>query len=102
MAWIRVSITVPKVGSTPAQRAAARNLASNIIAALPGCLASHFSAVNDPGAPPAKWQTFGVSTTVWDTQAHAQAAHAALVASHGDPIFKAAIQRTRSLPPFQA
>ena len=103
MVWIRMSVTVPKASSTPAERQAAHDLANGILAAQPAgaLLGSQFFTVADTSGTN-QWQTFGVSVTIWDTQQHSQQAHQDLVASHNDPVFTTAIAHSRTMPPFKA
>ena len=101
MVWVRTAVLIPKSTSTPAQRAAAFALAGSALAGLPGLLHTQLDRVADT-AVPARWQTFGIFTTIWDTQAHANNAHTALLTTRTNPIFKAAIRRVRTVPPFQA
>ena len=100
MVWIRISITMPKATATPAQRLAAHALADSIIAAQPaGALVdSRFFPIADPAG---RWQTFGVSVTVWSTQAAAAKAHADLNKSHGKKVFTDAIEHVRTIPIHQ-
>jgi len=101
MVWVRTAVLVPKTGSTQAQRQAAYQVAQNALANLPGRLHTQLDRVAD-SAVPARWQTLGIFTTIWDTQAHASAGHLALVATRNDPVFKAAIAHVRTVAPFQA
>ncbi len=100
MVWVRVSVMVPKAGSTHAQRQQAKDLADNIINNSPGVVSSQFFPISDPGG---NWPTFGVSVVAWDDahQTEANTAHAALEASHSKAAFKNAIEHVRSIQPYK-